>query len=362
MPFYPETTVVHGLVRVLRDRALPTEAVPRTVHSTIVGGVVEAFSVILEGDILREYRILDVAKELKVRKPDPDQIDEFITVAENERVESGQELARRGRGRRAKRVTAPADGLVVRIEGQFIIFQVSERAIEVQAKIPGEIEKAESHLVRVAGNGALLQCAWGNGQFAYDAYKFLPEGGFVELTKMDVQISEYRGMVLISPFPVSQGDLLVAQQQEVHGVVAPSMPSNLREFALKLSFPVLLTEGFGQRRPTALIYRLLQDNMGRQAAFNAAIPDRWSDDHPEIMIPLPSGGSLPPTPTLDQALTVGAHVRIMRAPWDGMIGEVVELPDAPQVVGNGLRVPSAKVRLPNERIGVVPLANLESLG
>ncbi len=362
MPYYPETTVIQGLVRVIRERSLPVEAVPRTVHSTIVGGQVDAISSVLEGDILREYRIIDVARELRIRKADPDQMREFITVAEGERVEAGQELAHKGKRRRAKVLRAPTGGLVVRVEGKDIIFQVSERAIEVKAKIPGEIEKAESHQVRIASNGALLQCAWGNGKFAYETYRFLPEGGFVELTKMDVQISEYRGIVLISPIPVNKGDLLVAQQQKVHGLVAPSMPSNLREFALELSFPVVLTEGFGQRRPTALIYNLLRDNIGRQAAFNAAIRDRWSDERPEIVIPLPSGGMMPPTPALDKALTAGARVRITRAPWDGIVGEVVELPDTPQVAGNGLRVPSAKVRLPNERIGIVPLANLELLG
>ena len=63
-----------------------------------------------------------------------------------------------------------------------------------------------------------------------------------------------------------------------------------------------------------------------------------------------------------EAVGVDRPVRITRAPWNGMIGNVVELPEAPQVVGSGLRVASAKVRLPNERIGVVPLANLELLG
>lgn len=361
MPYYPQTTVVRPLVHVVRDRSMPVEAVPRVSH-TIVGGQTEAVNVVLEGDILREYRIFDVAEALKLKKPDAEQVRQYLLVDEGQRVEVGHELARRGKGRRAKVLSAPAPGLVVRIEGTQIIFQASERAIEVQAKIPGEIEKAESHLVRIVTNGALLECAWGNGQYAYEAFRFVPEGGFVELTKMDISISEYRGVALISPTPIDKGELLVAQQQEVRGVVAPSMPSNLREFAQELSFPVLLTEGFGQRRPTPLIYNLLRDNIGRQAAFNAAHPDRWSSDRPEIVIPLPAGGSVPPAPQLTRPLMEGDQVRIVRAPWDGIIGEVVELPEAPQVVDSGLRVPSAKVRLPNERLGVVPLANLELLG
>jgi hypothetical protein len=124
----------------------------------------------------------------------------------------------------------------------------------------------------------------------------------------------------------------------------------------------LLTEGFGRRRPTGLIYNLLQSNMGRQAAFDAEIPDRWSWSRPEITIPLPTGGITPTVPAMDQALTVGAQVRIIRAPWEGGVGEVIELPAMPQVVESGLRLPCARVRLSNTRIGFVPLANLELLG
>jgi hypothetical protein len=361
MPYYPETTVIQALAHAMRDRRLPKETIPRLSH-LVAGTNVEAVNVVLEGDILRQYRILDVAEALKIKNPDPDKLAGLIQIEEGQRAQVGQELARRGKGRRGKVLAAPAAGLVVRIHEGRIVLQISERSVEVLAKIPGEIEKVESHLVRVVGNGAIMQCAWGNGKFCYEAFRFLPEDGFVGLSKLDVRISEYRGVVLISPIPINKGDLLVAQQQEAAGVVAPSMSSNLREFAMGLTFPVLLTEGFGQKRPTALIYNLLRDNMGRQAAFDAVTPAPWSDDRPEIMIPLPSGGVTPPTPSLDRPLEVGAQVRITRAPWDGLIGEVVELPEAPQVVGNGLRVPSAKVRLPGERIGLVPLANLELLG
>jgi len=359
MPHYPEMTVITGLARIIRDRKLPAEAVARQTH-TIVGQDVDAVTVVVEGDILGRYQILDVAPALKLGKADSERVAEYITVQEGARAQVGQELARRGSGRRAKVLQSPAEGIIARVQNGRIILQVSERSLEEQAKIPGEVEKAETHLARIVGNGALLQCAWGNGGFHYGAYKFLPEDGFVGLSRLDVRISEYRGVVIISPFPLHQGDLLVAKQQEAGGVVAPSMPSDLREFAMDLPFPVLLTEGFGHKRPTELIYSLLQSNMGRQAAFNAAMPDRWSENRPEIMIPLPSGG-LPPTPSFDQALTVGARVRITRAPWEGVIGDVIELPDTPQIVGNGLRVPSARVRLPNERVGLVPLANLELL-
>lgn len=359
MPTYPETTIIQGLARVQRERRLPPQAIPRPVH-IVAGQTVDAVTVVLEGDILKRYRILDVGAFFDIRQAQ--KAAELIEVSEGQRIQVGQELARRGKGRRAKSMLSPVDGQVVRIEDSRIIIQARERTVEIQAKIPGELVLVEPNAVQVAGNGAIIQCAWGNGQFAFRPYRFLPDEGFVGLSKLDVRISEFRHVVIISPAPITKGDLLVAQQQDVAGVVAPSMASNLREFAMQLTFPVLLTEGFGQRRPTELIYTLLQSNMGRQAAFDAAVPDPWSKDRPEIVIPLPSGGTLPPRPALDQPVAVGARVRIIRAPGYGRIGEVVALPDAPQVVGSGLRLPCARVKLPNERVVVVPLANLELLG
>ncbi|NDJ77491.1 MAG: hypothetical protein GYB65_14660 [Chloroflexi bacterium] len=359
MPYYPEVATIQGLVRVIRERRLPSEAVPRPTH-TISNAPVEAMQVILEGDVYREFRIIDVGAALKARRKE--NVADMIEVDAGQQVQFGHELARRGRGRRARVLHSPADGLIVLAEDRRIILQVSERAIEIQAKIPGQVQEVEPHLVRIAGSGALIQCAWGNGGFCYEAFRFLPEEGFVKLSKLDVSISEYRQMVIISPYPINKGDLLVAQQQEVAGVVAPSMSSDLREFAMGLKFPVILTEGFGQRRPTTLIYTLLQSNMGRQAAFNAAAPDRWSWERPEIMIPLPTGGSTPPTPALDQALQVGAQVRMTRAPWDGLTGEVVELPPAPQVIESGLRLPCARVQLADGQARLIPLANIEVVG
>lgn len=362
MPYHPETTVIMGLARIQRERSLPPQAVPRPTHTLVTGSQVEAVNTVLEGDILKEYRILDVTQALKLRNPSPEYLAELITIREGQRILVGQELARRGHGRRAKVLSAPAEGQVVRIEGSRIIIQLSERPVEMKARIPGRVEEADDRTVRLTGNGALIQCAWGNGGYSYDVYRFLPEDGFVGLSKQDPRISKYRRVVVISPQPINKGDLMVAQQQEVAGVVAPCMPVNLREFAMQLKFPVLLTEGFGKRRPTALIYRLLQDNMGRQAAFDAAIPDPWSREQPEIMIQLPSEGILPPTPALTQELYVGAQVRITRAPWDSLIGEVVDLPATPQRLENGLRVPCARVLLPGDRTVMVALANIELLG
>lgn len=359
MPYYPETRIVRGLARVVRERRLPADAIPRPT-AVPSGMTIEAVQTVLQGEVLGDYRILDVAAHFNTR--DTERAAGWIEVAEGERVTEGQPLARRGKGRRARTLNAPTGGVIARVDGARLILQVSDQSSELLAKIPGQITVIEPHAVQIAGIGALIQCLWGNGGYAFATLRQLPEDGFAGLSKLDVRISEYRNVAVLSAEPLTKGDLLVAQQQALAGVIAPSMPAQLREFALGLPFPVLLTEGFGRKQPTELIYRLLQSNMGRQAALDAAIPDPWSPNRPEIMIPLPSGGALPGTPALHDPLGVGARVRLTRAPWSELTGEVIALPAAPQLVESGLRVPCARVRLADGRIALVPLANLEMLG
>lgn len=361
MPYHPEITAIQDFTLVTRTRTLPPHATAHAVQ-TVEGEHVEAMQAVLIGDMLGDYRILDVAAALDLKNPGDDQIDNALQVEIGMRVQLGQELARKGRGRRAKVLYAPIEGVVVARDGQRLILQEARQTVEVQARIPGEVTQASAREVTLTGKGALIQCAWGNGQYAFRAFKFLPPDGFAGLSKMDPRISEYRDVVIISPAAITMGDLLVAKQQQVAGVVAPCMPAALRQLALELRFPVLLTEGFGQRRPTELIYRLLEDNMGLQAAFDASIPDRWHADRPEIMIPLPSKGRNPAQPVPDRAITPGVKVRLTRAPWEGMVGEVEELPQTPQVIDNGLRVPCASVRVDEGNVVLVPLANLELLG
>ncbi len=361
MPYYPELTVIQGFTTVVRTRKLPPHAIADA-PQVVLNEPVDAVQTVLVGEILGDYHIIDVAAELKIKNPTPQRMDEILRVEEGMRVQFGQEIARTGKGRRTRVLYAPVDGVVTAILDHRLVLQEARQALELKARIPGQVSAADTHQVTITGRGALIQCAWGNGGYAYRAYRFLPPDGFAGLSKMDPRISEYRNVVIISPAPLNIGDLMVARQQNVAGVVAPSMSADLREFAMQLTFPVLLTEGFGHRRPTTLIYRLLQENMGRQAAFDAVQPERWADDRPEIMIPLPAEGMAPPAPSPDQALLVGTQVRITRAPGDGLVGTIEALPQTPLVLENGLRVPCAQVRLSADRVVPVPLANLELLG
>jgi len=55
-------------------------------------------------------------------------------------------------------------------------------------------------------------------------------------------------------------------------------------------------------------------------------------------------------------------VRMIREPYMGQTGIILDLPKAPVLLDNGLRVPCAQVELVAGDKLFVPLANLEVLG
>jgi hypothetical protein len=235
----------------------------------------------------------------------------------------------------------------------------------VKAMCPGEITSIRgSSEVLLETVGALIQCAWGNGKREYVSYRMEPSGGIEAISHGQIDSAEYRNVALVVNRPILDTSVFrVAFDLELAALVAPSMPSNLRELALRQTIPVILTDGFGKQPMSEVIFKLLSDNVGRPALFDATEPERWSTSRPEIIIPLPAGtAGNPPTPEVDQPVIEGATVRATRAPFAGMTGRVRRLVETPRSVENGLRLAGAEVQLTSGQTVFVPLANLELLG
>jgi hypothetical protein len=140
------------------------------------------------------------------------------------------------------------------------------------------------------------------------------------------------------------------------------MAAEMVNRVLEMEIPVALTEGFGEQKMSEIVYNLLRDNTGRQIALDARAPLRFSHERPEIFIPLPSGGGLPPMPERNQPLSEGAQVRIARPPYSGQSGIVRRVFDSPQLMSNGLRSVGADVELMSGKVVFVPLGNMDLLG
>jgi hypothetical protein len=211
--------------------------------------------------------------------------------------------------------------------------------------------------------GALVQGVWGNGRRVIGALRREPEDGLDSIFNESLD-QRYSGTIVLTRRSLKEISLSVIENQNVGGVIAPSMDPALIEQARNMSAAIILTEGFGDLPMSSRLYGMLEEFFERQATIDAATPDRWEDVHrPEVFINLPArSGDRPPPPRVGRPFRVGDQVRLTRAPRAGSIGEITNLPKVPQLLDNGLRVPCAQIALVTGESVLVPLANLEILG
>ena len=91
--------------------------------------------------------------------------------------------------------------------------------------------------------------------------------------------------------------------------------------------------------------------------MNPLLQKRWDVRRPEVVIPLPAEGR-PPTAGYGGTLDVGARVRVLRAPYESAIGQVISFPSLPRQLESGIRARGAIVDLDGTRV-FVPFENLE---
>jgi len=363
MPYYPTQTFIIGLTTIRRERRLPPGAYGEISVRELQR--VEAQDIVMRAAMSGDYIILDVLGPLGLKSVD-EFTEDMMQAPVGQTVERGQVIAQNKPGRGAKVLRAPAAAVIARIEGSQIILQLDPQPLEVYAMCPGTITSIRGdNEVLLETTGALIQCAWGNNQRTFCPYRIEPDDGLENMDDDDhaLSMSEYRNGAMVLRKPIESAAVFrKAVSQELTGLIAPSMRSDLREAALRQNFPIILTEGFGELQMSDLVYNLLRDNLGRPAMLDATEPQRWSVSRPEIVIPLPTGGTMPPAPVTEQELVEGALVRMVRDPYAGMSGRVKRISFTPHAVENGLRFPGAEVQLSNGRTVYVPLANLEMLG
>ena len=370
MNTFPEVSVILRDTRIIRKRAMP-EGVFGEVYVD-VGQDVLPNTQIVAGIVPSDYVIVDVAYALGL-DPNDEQLRKVIPFKVNDPVKAGDPLAVYPRQKRLI-PTAPTNARVSLVERGRVILQVRPQMVSVEAQLQGRVaEVLPGEGAVIEARGAVMQCAWGNGRFRAARFAFepgfeygnvdSPQGGLIDLLGQDVTLSRYRGMAIVLLRPLTEVDLEVVQDQEIAGIVAPSMPVHLREKAMQLTVPVILTEGFGRLAPTLRLFDLLVELQGgNPLVMNAALPDYRRNARPELIVSLGSPSRNVNPPALDAPLRVGLQVRARRAPFAGRIGDITDIPTQPVMLANGLRVRCAQVKFADGERAMIPLANLESLG
>jgi hypothetical protein len=356
MSYHPEQRFTTSMTTFRRHVMLPDEVTGSV--DVRDGKRVDPHDVVAKGVHPSRHVIVEGAHFFGLKKPES--LKALMLVEVGDAVEVRQPIAGKSRDR-GKRLFSPVNGLIQQVvDGRIIIREMPE-LMKLEAGAKGRVvEVRPGRGVVIETTGALIQGVWGNNRRAIANLQFEPEIGLENLTTDDMGI-ERLGGIFLTPRSLKAASLATMQEQRFSGIIAPSMDADLREQALKVDGAVLLTEGFGSAQMSHLVYSLLSEFENRQVTLDAVTPTRWDTRRPEIIIPQ-AAEERPPGTNPMLTLRPGMNVRLVRAPYAGLAGKVVDLPKTPCLLDNGLRVPCAQVELVAGETVTVPLANLEYYG
>ncbi|HET7009283.1 MAG TPA: hypothetical protein VFI11_00785 [Anaerolineales bacterium] len=345
-------THVLPLTTVRRERFLPS---PGTVMAR-VNEKVQAGDVLAQAEPPARHYLLDMARALGVAEKEAAR---YLRHQPGERVDSGDILAGPvGLARRTLR--APAAGQIVNVHDGRVLFQAHGDLVSLKAEYSGVVVATDGvQSITLEATAALVQAAWGNGHQDHGVLRVTGNGPSDRLKTDDLDIN-LRGAVLVAGMCLHSAPLHQVTELSCRGLVLGGLASELIPIVRRLSYPVLVVEGFGDVSMNAAAYSLLSTNAGREASVDGRVGGLYSSQRPEVIIPLPATRQvsvpdeiIPPNP--------GVRVRVVAAPYHGAVGVVREVLQKAVGYPSGILARSARVEL--EGIGTtnVPLANLEIL-
>jgi hypothetical protein len=274
------------------------------------------------------------------------------------------------------RAEAPSDGTlesVSSVTGQLL---VRERPIpvEVSAYVRGRVvEVLPDEGAIVESRVALVQGIFGVGGETYGALAIATPGPGDALEVSHLK-PEHRGAVVVGGRHVSHETVLRARALGVRAIVVGGFDDrDLRELLGRdlgvaitgqedLGITLVLTEGFGHIGMAERTWALLSAHAGSIASVSGATQIRAGVLRPEILVPLGSEAGSSPPESGGGSLELGTVVRVIRQPWFGRLGRVVELPAELGALDTEARVRVLVVEFADDRSrATVPRANVERL-
>lgn len=319
-----------------------------------VGQRVNSTDVVAEEHITGGHVLLDIRRALGVANLED--VNRLITHKPGEHFDEGDILAQTG-GILSKVVRAPSNGIVVTIQRGQMLLEKPGSKNQLLAGINGTVtEILPDRGVVIISNGALIQAVWGNSKTNFGVLLVPVREPSSTLTRSSLDLT-MRGAVILAGTVEKADTLEAAGEIPVRGLILASLDSTLIPVAARMDYPIILTEGFGSMPMNSAAFQLLLTHEKRDISVNAA----WNPgkgEKPEILIPLPAAGQ-PPAEIGE--LATGKKVRVLFPPYQAQTGIIVSLPPGQSTLPNGLRAPAANIRLENNQVVIVPIANLDML-
>jgi hypothetical protein len=317
------------------------------------GQLVQARDAIAQDVIRPDHLLLEISRGLGVPA---EQADRSIQCKTGALLAPGDLIAGPvGLTRRV--VRAPRAGRVVMVGGGLVLLELTSEAQVVLAGLPGEIhELLPDRGAVVKTTGALVQAVWGNGKIGQGILQDLRHEPPHDLVRSMLHGIQAEAIVLAGHCQ-DREVFQIDKTSPINGLILASLDSALIAAAQAAPFPVLVIEGFGNHTLNPLAGQIFSAARGCEIALNAEAWDRLRGLRPEAVIPLPvEGGEV--VPPESELFAPGQRVRIVRAPYLGQHGTLVDLYGAARMP-SGILAEAAEIRFADGKSATLPLANLE---
>jgi hypothetical protein len=355
---------------VRRERRLPLKGKVLVAQ----GDAVEPHTVVARTELPGNVQTVNLAAKLGV---DPAKAPETLAHPVGTAVKRGEVIASAKSlfGLVRNNALAPADGTiesVSRVSGQLILRE-PPIPVEVSAFVRGVVvEILPEEGVVVEARCAFVQGIFGVGGETHGEVTCAVRSPDEALTPGWLG-AQHRGKVVVGGAYVSYDALMRARELGVAAVVVGGFDDqDLRQLlgrdlgvaitgSEELGITLVLTEGFGHIRMAERTWRLLEAHQGALASVSGATQIRAGVMRPEILVPLAeTGSSARAADDHSTGLEIGSLLRVIRQPYFGRIGRVVELPPELKELDSEAKVRVLQVEFADDRSrATVPRANVE---
>ena len=242
--------------------------------------------------------------------------------------------------------------------------------IEVKAYITGEVVETNQTEVVIETVAGVVQGIFGLGGERTAPIAIVAGNADIEAGDITADLAD---CLLVGGLSISAEAVTRAVESGVAGIVVGSIEHKVLDYILgepigvaitgqeDIGFTLIVTEGFGKLSMAARTFALLQSYHGRQASFNGTTQIRAGVVRPEVIIPqsaVPDSDGLASL-AMAKELAIGSRIRIIRAPYFGILANVTALPEQPVALETETELRVLQAECDDGRIVTVPRANVE---
>ena len=339
------------------------------------GDKVNADDVIAKTDLPGNVNMLKVANLLNISPAD---IHDVLIIKEGDSVNEGDLIAQTEGlfGFFKSDVRSPISGTIESISdvtGQ-IVMREAPMPVEVDAYVGGTVSDViKDEGVIIESEVAYVQGIFGIGGESRGDLQVVVDSREKEITE-DLINDSHSGKILVGGSFISLDAFKKAIGLNVKGIVVGGFNyfdlEDILGYTLGVAITgtedlvtsLIVTEGYGNIKMSERTFNLLKSHDGKFVSINGATQIRAGVIRPEIVIPLDANQIPDNKSDIKENLGIqqGSLVRVIRAPYFGMIGEVEDLPSELQKMESETMVRVATVKINSESF-IIPRSNLEML-